>query len=174
MGGEHSLLKDKERDVYGELLAASKLDVKTVGSDALAEVTGYRKQSIDRCLRRPSSKDEGRQQSLSLFMLADLIAFSEGGALRTLRLLNELAGLQVLPRSDLTDLPHGAGAVAGVSLDFSHLLGGMSEAMLDDGQITADEILELDLIERAEKLHLDALALKERFKRRVAAKGGGS
>lgn len=40
MSGEHTLLISNERNVYGELLAASKLDVKSVGSDALAEVSG--------------------------------------------------------------------------------------------------------------------------------------
>ena len=137
MSGEHKLLSNfNGRDIYGELLAASKLDVKTVGSDALAEVTGYRKQSVDRCLRRRSSQDDMRQQSLSLFMLADLIAFSDGEALRVLRVLLELAGLQAVPRSDCNPVPAGAGAVAGVSSDFAGLLAGMSKALEDDAQIS--------------------------------------
>nr|WP_320142429.1 hypothetical protein [uncultured Cohaesibacter sp.] len=170
MSGEHKLLSNfNGRDIYGELLAASKLDVKTVGSDALAEVTGYRKQSIDRCLRRRSSQDDMRQQSLSLFMLADLIAFSDGEALRVLRVLLELAGLQAVPRSDCNPVPAGAGAVAGVSSDFAGLLAGMSKALEDDAQISVHEILDYNLIEAAERLHLNALSLQESFKAKVAA-----
>nr|WP_321457212.1 hypothetical protein [uncultured Cohaesibacter sp.] len=177
MSGEHKLLSNfNGRDIYGELLAASKLDVKTVGSDALAEVTGYRKQSVDRCLRRRSSPDDMRQQSLSLFALADLIVFSDGEALRVLRLLNELAGLQALPRAEALTVPSGAGAIAGVSSDFAGLLAGMSKALEDDAQISVSEILDYDLIEAAEKLHLNALSLKESFKAKVAkasARGHG-
>ena len=177
MTGEHKYLANLDgRDIYGELLAASKLDVKTVGSEALAEVAGYRKQSIDRCLRRRSSQEDMRQQSLSLFMLADLIAFSDGQSLRVLRVLLDLAGLQAVPKAECNPVPNGAGAMAGVSSDFAGLLAGMSKALEDDAKISVDEILQYDLIEAAEKLHIEALSLKESFKARVAkaSRGGGN
>ena len=169
MTGGHKLLSNfNGRDIYGELLAASKLDVKTVGSDALAEVTDYRKQSIDRCLRRRSSPDDMRQQSLSLFMLADLIAFSDGEALRVLRLLNELAGLQAVPlASDNKDVPRGSGAVVSVSSEFSSLLSGMSAALKDDNKISVQEIVEYGLIEKADQLARTGVSLKERWRERV-------
>lgn len=178
----HSFLSDwNGRDIYSELLALSQLDVKQGGgAEALAELCGFAHAAqIQRCLRRKSETDCLRQQSLSIFALADLIVFSDGQALRVLRLLNSLAGLRTVPKGEAAALMmRGACAVAGVSKDFSELLGGMSEALRDDQNIDADEILAFGLIEAADQLERDALTLKEQFRATVskavkAGKGGG-
>ena len=180
MSADHSYLISPERDIYSELLAASRQDVKTVGSGALAALSGYSSKSIDRMVRRRSSEADGRQQSLSLFLLADLLVFSDRGAFRVLQLLNELAGLIAVPMADGKAMPCGAASVACVSGDFAALLEGMSAALKDDNHISAEEIVALDLIEKAGELERAGAALRVRYRERVAdavkkpTGGGGS
>ncbi|MCV6548578.1 MAG: hypothetical protein OIF56_15070 [Cohaesibacter sp.] len=151
-----------------ELLAAGRLDLDVAGGAyALAEVTGYDRKTLDRCVRVKGVGEDGRQQSLNVLMMAGIILFSDGQATRTLEQLCLLAGRVAVPAPDECRVGHGHGAMCAVTQEFSDLVKALSQALKDDGQISAGEIINQDLRGKLQALVRICMTLDKRFEARV-------
>ncbi|WP_114010806.1 hypothetical protein [Cohaesibacter intestini] len=150
------------------LLAASRLDLDAAGgAEAVSEITGYRAQSLDRMARPKEVQDPSRQQSMSLLILAEIILFSEGRSNNGVKRLADLAGMIAIPKPDGCQVGRGHAAVCAVTDEFAGLVKALSEALADDGKVSAEEIIEKDLCGKLQALARVCMTLEARYTARV-------